>query len=123
MTTLGLATVLALSMNASFLKTSHGGIDVPFFNQTEQTIYFPCHNEEAPSPVGQWSGVTSMEEVYYILGMFYKETSLQDAKAWVARTPNITQPWKDRLLSADTPGSLDVLYRWCVAPYLEEQST
>lgn len=120
MTLEGLMLLLALNTNVGLMNTSHNGIEVPFYNQQTGTIYFPCHGKESPSPVGSWSNVTDMEEVYHILGLFYKEVTIEDTKNWVRRASYITPPWKEKLLADGGVGSLDALYDWCVKPYLEE---
>lgn len=120
----GLVLLLALSGNAGILqKASHYGLEQPYFSQQTATIYFPCHGTESPQPVGMWTQVNSMEEVYVILGMFYKETTLEDAKTWAAVSPDVDPETRVRLLTDGIPGSLSVLYSWCVEPYLAENST
>lgn len=121
---IALTSLLALSLNAGFLHpVSHNGLEQPYFSQQTQTIYFPCHGEDSPQPIGMWTQVQSFEEVYVILGLFYQETTLDDAKAWASVSPDVDPETRVRLLTDGIPGSLSVLYEWCVAPYLAENST
>lgn len=103
---------------------SHSGVDKPRYDPIRNALLFPCHGINARRPIGAWTNITNMDEVFYIGGLFDGTYTIEEVEAWAKakkESGDFDSKLATQLLNRDSRYSLFSLYTECAKPYLEEQ--